>query len=762
MAPRTPRRERTQNETAELAKLIDRYKVLYLNPAPSNRTQRWAEPYKHLLDQIDEIQAVRFDAYPHANHHDVEGAYRRKLLVRKIQANAVRCRRERRNEAGWINNVGSLVFDRINGIEFVCQNCKKQTSKPDFVGLPKDTRAAQELLRMHADRSVCKCTAMERANVMSVDTVLPSIFSNKSDERVLHRDSDLQGVSLDQKYKRPDLVVGLSMTASFRDCLGPLATEKYSPFTDGYTCFPFLVVEAKSEKGGPGFEAIERQSALTIRSCLKLQVDLEKDSGNELLHPLVWFIGFQGDDWRLYCAVPKADETRIIDCWHGYLPNEDQALQLLLIMDWICYWARDVYRVAVLKCMRAVTPLARCETPAETEFSAYNEGTGDALYSRQTSLALRSSIPPPIPRRASPQHAESSRAGQMRKPSSEFAGKASMRNPSPSFEDDQGSVADRANVIAVVDANNRLVEWKHLSIPEEETELMEVIRGAIGATSFRETAWELYGVLTDDAHTLRLSRRVVRDLWEGRSGNSDCEFEDEEPIATLVLCRNRFDEATWQVVQSFTAITCSQEAAQQLAIAAQASENATLPLSYWKAHDCDCLMLAANAIQSVNGRQSAFWASFQDTFYLVSDGLDRRGVHSRWERYDRGQPKQLLFERIETLADNIGARAPELARFANGDSQQSPNIDHLYKPLIDDDLLGMLVKRLNRWPPGSPLWCFVTFEPTRPGNIERQIARTRGRRAIWADEGLRAIKDLTDEDKRSLNEAISQIRILIE
>ena len=79
-------------------------------------------------------------------------------------------------------------------------------------------------------------------------------------------------------------------------------------------------MEAKSEKGGPGFEAVQRQSALAIRSCLKLQVDLEMDAGSGLLYPLVWFIGYQGDEWRLYYAVPNGDETvsykRLVRPWY--------------------------------------------------------------------------------------------------------------------------------------------------------------------------------------------------------------------------------------------------------------------------------------------------------------------------------------------------------------------------------------------------------------------------------------------------------------
>ncbi|EXJ91008.1 hypothetical protein A1O1_04115 [Capronia coronata CBS 617.96] len=593
--------------------------------------------------------------------------------------------------------------------------------------------------------------ACEQVNL--VDQVRPSIFSNKSDERVLHRDGGLQSVIVDQKYKRPDLVVGLSLTTSFVPHIGQLSPDRYSPFKDGYTCFPFLVVEAKSEKAGPGFEAIQRQSALAIRSCLKLQVDLETDSGNELLHPLVWFIGYQGDEWRLYCAIPNGDETNVVDCWHGYLANEDQALQLLLIMDWICYWARDVYREAVLKCMTAVTSLDRGVTPAETEFSAYSDGTGDLLYSRTISLPLRSSRPPLVRPVVFSQHPEASDAGQVRESLDEFAEDTTMGDLSSSVEDNQGgAVTDSTSAITVVDASNLLVEWKHLSIPEEEKELLEMIRSGLWDKSFREIAWELLEVLTDDAHTVRLSRRVVRDLWEGRPESPDHEFEDEEPISTLVVFRSRFDEATWQVVQSYTVITCSQEAAQQLAIVARAGESVTLPLSYWKAHNCDCLMIAANAFQSISGRQSALLAGSQEVYCLVPDDLGHPGVHSRWERYDRSQSK-LLLGRIETVVNNMGDRTPELARFANRASQRYPSIDHLFDTRTIDNLPGILLKRPVLWPAGGPLWCFLTFEPTHPENIEQQLALVRDGKGIFAAD------DLTNEDHQSLAEAIAQMYV---
>ena len=113
-------------------------------------------------------------------------------------------------------------------------------------------------------------------------------------------------MTVDQKYKRLDRVFGLSITGSFDQFRDRLA--RYSPFSAKHTLFPFMVVEAKSEKSESGFHDIEQQTALSIRTCLKIQIDLEMES-NQVLDPLVWFFGFRGDEWRLYVALPVNDRT---------------------------------------------------------------------------------------------------------------------------------------------------------------------------------------------------------------------------------------------------------------------------------------------------------------------------------------------------------------------------------------------------------------------------------------------------------------------
>ena len=99
---------------------------------------------------------------------------------------------------------------------------------------------------------------------------------------------------------------GLRVTDSLKLYSSKRSSFPHSPFRDKKILYPFLVIEAKSEKGSPGFESIEAQSALAIRSCVLLQRRLEAKTSIPL-HPLVWFIAYQGDEWRLYAGIPDGE-----------------------------------------------------------------------------------------------------------------------------------------------------------------------------------------------------------------------------------------------------------------------------------------------------------------------------------------------------------------------------------------------------------------------------------------------------------------------
>jgi hypothetical protein len=99
-------------------------------------------------------------------------------------------------------------------------------------------------------------------------------------------------------------VFGLSRTKSL-DCYSKADSVKdlrHSPFPDADMLYPFLILEAKSEGRGPGFEFIEAQTAFPIRTCVKLQEDLRRQSGGGL-DPLLWFLSYEGDEWRVAACI---------------------------------------------------------------------------------------------------------------------------------------------------------------------------------------------------------------------------------------------------------------------------------------------------------------------------------------------------------------------------------------------------------------------------------------------------------------------------
>ena len=117
------------------------------------------------------------------------------------------------------------------------------------------------------------------------------------------------------RKEHPDRVFGLRERRNFEEALScPLASQpsqtvgsvlEISPFRNvgEPLLFPFLILEAKSEKGSDDWDSIEKQTAFPIRTLLKLQQDLyeytiEKSRWHD--GPLVWFLSNKGEDWRVY------------------------------------------------------------------------------------------------------------------------------------------------------------------------------------------------------------------------------------------------------------------------------------------------------------------------------------------------------------------------------------------------------------------------------------------------------------------------------
>jgi hypothetical protein len=118
MPPKARKTGHTPQEAQQLRRLISDWKIDFESIPTLGDWDARHFPSKHIFEQILEIKAVTFVGYPRDEHPNKQIALQKKLLVRKLQANAARCRREMDNEAGWINNVANLVFEGLNGFEF--------------------------------------------------------------------------------------------------------------------------------------------------------------------------------------------------------------------------------------------------------------------------------------------------------------------------------------------------------------------------------------------------------------------------------------------------------------------------------------------------------------------------------------------------------------------------------------------------------------------------------------------------------------------
>lgn len=140
---------------------------------------------------------------------------------------------------------------------------------------------------------------------------------------------------LRKREHRPDRIIGLCQTRTIRSLLEKLDRRHASPsMTVGQTIrttpfaeegepvvFPFLIMEAKSEKSASSFRDIDMQTAFAIRELVLLQEELERAT-SELGHPeweaapLVWYFSYRGEQWRLHGAFPRpnGDMGAVVRC----------------------------------------------------------------------------------------------------------------------------------------------------------------------------------------------------------------------------------------------------------------------------------------------------------------------------------------------------------------------------------------------------------------------------------------------------------------
>ncbi|KAF5004166.1 hypothetical protein FDECE_9304 [Fusarium decemcellulare] len=364
-------------------RLMAKYGIEFLGPIDSLRGKD--EPFDHdtITAHVRQLGRTQFSQYYDnvtidSNERPWRGQMRRR--AERITSLARMCLKGRKNEMGWRLTLESEVMARFT-VEVSCRRCRGRLWRSEQEVAPASTTLAQnssaplgarDLKKRQQMRQACVCHSLRHREDLT-EQGISLLFDDRADEAIVYNE-ELKS-QLPKREERPDRVYGLCRTRRLDRILcmndkqsgsegksieETLPTTPFRVDGDGII-FPFLILEAKSEKGSDSFTDIEVQTAFAIREVLSLQHGLYRaaiDRKDNSSGPLVWFLSNKGEQWRVAIgyvdsegASPRYLVTRL---WSGAVDSINASLQLLLIIDYICDWARDIHRESVINCLRSL------------------------------------------------------------------------------------------------------------------------------------------------------------------------------------------------------------------------------------------------------------------------------------------------------------------------------------------------------------------------------------------------------------------------
>ncbi|KAI0410430.1 hypothetical protein F5X98DRAFT_110561 [Xylaria grammica] len=382
-----PRKIGRATESAE--KLVKEHGIEFLADVPRSK---WPSSHKSTLDAIIDLGQRKFDSYGLGNAGDTDDIEPWKLHIKdQVVLLTEKVKRQRkRNESTWRSACEPIVFARLEA-EVACRKCRKRVWRAEIEPTRDGTSSAAEALRKRRrNREPCRCPRAARSQDYLEAVGLNPIFCHREDEVVTLEPEVARSLDhKDRKYQKPDAIYGLRQTRNIENLLNDsrkgdieldgetgttskLLREELNPSASldregDELLFPFLVVEAKAGKSDCEWEDIQVQTAFPIKMFLDTQNRLRSAAGRRSswqAGPLVWFFANRGKDWRVSAAYIGQEQLagtisvrtcyRVLELWRGSIDTRDGALQLLLLVDHVFAWARDIYREDIIHELRVL------------------------------------------------------------------------------------------------------------------------------------------------------------------------------------------------------------------------------------------------------------------------------------------------------------------------------------------------------------------------------------------------------------------------
>ncbi|EUC44388.1 hypothetical protein COCMIDRAFT_27266 [Bipolaris oryzae ATCC 44560] len=350
----------TDNETIMKEFRIAFHPRKYCPKRPEDVPEEHQTKFQH----IQQLGRMIYDSYAVQPRPDITNKpweLENKRRATRVSEKAVESRDDNQNEGTWRMALENRIFERFE-IEVACA--------ANGCGNPMESNSRTKTLEeRQKHRSACQCEPLSKQYSI-LGTGLTKIFSTRIGERSVIQNDPENHRRIEMQ---PDRIFGLRTTDAMEKILQRPHNShlEEDPEIDGLlnrltiSCNPDSVMEAKSLKGRSSFRDIELQTAVPIRNHLYLQLKLQEDEFNRMQvpgGPLSWFLAYIGEMWRVYgCYITKSNpddlpnyKQKVILLWEGSITGYDEALQLVLIVDYIVDWARDIFRPSIIRQLKSV------------------------------------------------------------------------------------------------------------------------------------------------------------------------------------------------------------------------------------------------------------------------------------------------------------------------------------------------------------------------------------------------------------------------
>ncbi|EER25114.1 hypothetical protein CPC735_017160 [Coccidioides posadasii C735 delta SOWgp] len=743
-------------------RLVDQHNIKFDGPI---QPSEWPTSYAQIFRKVRDIEKVRSDEYCSSQRNDLLEAQRNRNFNRasNLVNAAYECRISSLDEENWRRKTEDFLLKRFSS-DSKCELCRKyrwisefRVAAPSFVALETFPDSA---------RKICLCS-YNQTGVVNRET-LRKPFVWRTNAPVVHDAISEIGT------RQPDIIVGLSETPELKNASEEYQGLVFSPIKgEGCGVFHFLILEAKSESGGPGFSSVEIQTAFPIKTVLNVQKALNEATGNTIL-PLVWFLAYQGDEWRVYACYLDGDKTRVIDLWHGTILRHDCALQLLLIIDFIWDWARNVYRREIFRCLgigNRVNQFTGSSIENDIFFDSdiLDEGSDSETESTMNADDLSATASGVFDMSISPvDECDDARIEStistpdiinLSTPARDdidliTANPDGTQHPA-SHALDVAPHADmclgrheESNAGPVIrNANQVFFSFRHLMLPESRDSLIEILAAIKPGVSIIDNARYLLTFLDTESAVVvtRLFVTDLEELWtETRSGRS--ELLDGAVVAHISF-RTYFRPTDWHLVRQLSCITASCEAINALASIV------------WDGFSSLCRELGrapkptldiARDLRLLFGADSAGAAAVNLCLSLqFAEG------HYRWIKETRQSSNALwvaLEEHIPGIPLSSISFHSSTVSIVVHDSCAIDTLDQFERFGMATRSDGAIIlKRPIAWLQSCPKYCLVVFDNSDiedPDNVRHKLLQVLSNKGLYLENGYR--KEEADQEALEL------------